>query len=161
MTVTLILGAAVWADGPSPTLKRRTLHAARLFHDGVASHLVPCGGVGRVGPAEAEVMRDLLISEGVPPDAITPEALSTSTWENIGFACPILDRLRTKDVLIVSDRYHLPRARLAARRFGLRATGAPTPWQGANPKEQLRQSVREVPAIAWYLVRRTDLPVPT
>jgi uncharacterized SAM-binding protein YcdF (DUF218 family) len=145
----LVLGAAVWPGGrASPTLIRRTRHAAQLWLDGAACAIVPCGGTGRHPPAEAEVMRRLLEAEGVPPDRIFPETRSTNTAMNIAFARPILDELGISSVLIVSDAYHLPRARLLARRAGLCTETSAPPWRDARPWAQIRAAAREVPAYA-------------
>jgi uncharacterized SAM-binding protein YcdF (DUF218 family) len=156
MTVTLILGAAVWQDGPSPTLRRRTALAASLYHAGIATHLVPCGGLGRHPPAEAFVMRDLLSAAGVPDDRITPEARSTTTEENISFALPILRALGETEVLIVTDWYHAPRARLVARRLGLEPRTLSPGLKGARLRVHVRQGLREIPAYAlyWWRIRR-------
>ncbi|SDE83510.1 YdcF family protein [Limimaricola pyoseonensis] len=145
----LILGAAVWPDGPSPTLRRRTLHAARLWHEGHVAHLVPCGGLGRHPPAEARAMRALLLAEGVPEEAIHPEDRSTTTLENIRFALPLLGAIGTREVVVVTDLPHLPRALLTARRLGLKATGS-APRGGARLGAQLRLALREIPACAAY-----------
>jgi uncharacterized SAM-binding protein YcdF (DUF218 family) len=143
----LVLGAAVWPGGrPSPTLRRRTLHAARLWAEGRANTMIPCGGTGRHPPAEAEVMRRLLLEEGVPDTAIHPETRSTTTGENIRFALPILAGLGISSVLIVSDAFHLPRARLLARRAGLSVETSAPPWASARLSVQVRGALREIPA---------------
>lgn len=149
--VAVILGAAVWAEGPSPTLRRRTAAAAALWHEGRADHFVPCGGLGRHPPEEARAMADLLAAAGVPKDRISPEARSTSTAENLRLALPILAGLAPSEVLVVSDAYHLPRARIIARRLGLRVRGIAPPWRGAHWPTQLRGALREVPACLAYL----------
>lgn len=151
MRVALVLGAAVWADGPSLTLRRRTLHAAALYHAGQITHLVVCGGMGRFPPTEAAVMRDLLIDAGVPVDRIRLEDRSTRTVENIRFALPILADLDATDVLIVTDAYHAPRARLIARRLNLTTTSSSPPLAGASVKQQIKSALREIPAylLAW------------
>ena len=74
MTTILILGAAVWRNGPSPTLLRRTRHAAALYHR--------CGA-----------------------------------------------------------------ARLIARQTGIDAVCDCPPWAGANPHQQVRSALREIPTI--------------
>ena len=150
MTATLILGAAVWADGPSPTLRRRTLHAAGLWHAGRATHLVPCGGLGLHPPTEAAAMEALLREAGIPDAAITLEDRSTTTLENIRLALPILERLGTREVLIVTDLPHAPRARLVARRLGLAAASSSPPLRGSRPGQTLRTALREAPAYAAY-----------
>jgi uncharacterized SAM-binding protein YcdF (DUF218 family) len=157
MKAALVLGAAVRPDGsPSPTLRRRTLQAAALWHRGEVAWIIPCGGLGRFPPAEAEAMRALLLSEGVPPEAIRIEDRSRSTHENILNALPILRDLGVEDVVVVTDLTHAPRARLIARGLGLRATSSSPSLRGARLRYTFRQALREVPATAvavWRLIR--------
>lgn len=153
----LILGAAVWPDGlPSPTLRRRTLHAVALWRRGEVAHLIGCGGLGRHRPSEAEAIRRLLLEEGVPPEAVHVEDRSTSTHENILFARPILERLGSPRVVIVTDLTHAPRARLIAWALGLRATSSSPSLRGANWRFTARQALRELPAtvVAIWRLRR-------
>lgn len=153
----LILGAAVWPGGePSPTLLRRTRHAAALWHAGAVAWLVPCGGLGRHPPTEAEAMRRILRAEGVPDRAIRLEDRSTSTHENILFARPILAALGATRAVLVTDATHAPRARLIARGLGLRAAASCPPLRGGRRRTILRQALREVPATGvalWRLAR--------
>ncbi len=150
--VLLVLGAAVWKGGrASPTLKRRALHAAHLYETGHASHIVGCGGVGRHPPSEASLIGRICRDAGVPETAFREEAASTNTLENISFALPILRDIGTDRVAIVSDGYHLPRARLIARRLGLRCIAVPPLPPGPLTRKQLRARLREIPAYAWYL----------
>ncbi len=152
VTAALILGAAVWESGPSPTLRRRTAHAAALYHAGRVAHLVPSGGLGRHAPSEGEAMRDLLLEAGVPDTAIHPETTSRDTLENIRNALPILGRIGASRVIIVTDAPHLPRALMVARRLGLKAGGS-APRGGARIGTQTRMALREIPACAAYLWR--------
>jgi vancomycin permeability regulator SanA len=154
MTTALILGAAVWANGPSPSLRRRTLHAATLYHAGKVTHLIPCGGMGQHPPTEAAAMTALLISAGIPADAITPEDKSTTTMENIRNALPLL---QTRDVVIVTDAYHGPRARMTARAFGLDVRVSAPPLKGSRPMTQIKGALREIPALILYRLRLTAL----
>lgn len=154
MAAIVILGAAVWPNGPSPTLRRRTLHAAQVWARGGASHIIPCGGIGKHGAAEALVMRDILIDAGVPAAAILPEAASTTTQENIALALPILRQIGTDQVIIVTDWPHAPRARLVARRLGLRATSDSPSLRGARIKTTAKMILREIAAYLVYLWRR-------
>lgn len=150
----LILGCAVWPGGePSPTLRRRTLHAAALWRRGEVALVLCAGGQGVHPPTEAEAMRALLLAEGLPPAAIATEDRSASTHENILFARPILARLGVTEAVIVTDATHAPRARLIARGLGLRATSSSPPLRGGRLRTVLRQALREVPATAVALWR--------
>jgi uncharacterized SAM-binding protein YcdF (DUF218 family) len=146
----IVLGAAVWPEGPSPTLARRTAHAVRLWHRGGFAIVVPCGGLGRHPPSEAEAMTRLLIAGGVPRERIVPEDQSTTTEENIRLALPILQHRDIGSVLIVTDWYHAPRARMVARRLGLNARSSSPGLQGTRPLAQAKYALREVAAFLWY-----------
>lgn len=150
MPVALILGAAVWPEGPSPTLRRRTETAARLWQAGEVSAVVCCGGLGRHPPAEAVVMRDLLRGLGLPEAAILIEDRSTTTAENVAFALPLLRARGESAVIVVTDWYHAPRARLTARRMGLVAQSRSPGLRGVRPLAQVRLALREVPALVLY-----------
>ncbi|MEJ6395632.1 YdcF family protein [Gymnodinialimonas sp. 2305UL16-5] len=152
-TAIMILGAAVWPDGPSPTLTRRVHHGATLYHKGCGGLVVACGGVGRFGPSEAEVMARILRDRDVPDSAIRLEDRSRNTAQNIAFALPILEAEGITQLIIVSDSYHLPRARLIARRHGVSANGAAPSWKTARLKPQIRGWLREIPAMAAVLLR--------
>ncbi|MEX3016920.1 YdcF family protein [Gymnodinialimonas hymeniacidonis] len=153
MTAIVILGAAVWPNGPSPTLRRRVLHGAALYHAGRGACVVVCGGLGRHPPTEAEAMAALLRDEGVPETAIHLEDRSTNTSENLRFALPILERLGQDHILVVSDAYHLPRASMIARRLGLHVTGSAPPMQTARLWPQVKGWLREGPGLVAVLLR--------
>ena len=144
MTAAIVLGAAVWASGPSPTLRRRALHGAALVTGGKAGLLICTGGLGLHPPAEGEAVARLAREAGVPEERIAVEDRSRTTWENILNALPLLSDPRT---IIVTDAWHMPRALMIARRLGLRATGSPCP-PGRRPAQRLRMALRELPAYA-------------
>ena len=146
MDAILILGAAVWPDGPSPTLQRRTLHAAALWHQQVAPVVIPCGGLGVHAPTEAATMRTILLAEGVPDHAIQLEDQSTTTFENLRNGAALMPGKR---VMIVTDRYHARRAALVARYLGLEAHVS-SPHLAKVP---LRQNVPEALALVAYAIR--------
>lgn len=148
MTTALLLGAAVWQNGPSPALTRRTCHAAALFRTGAVTRIIACGGEGDFPPSEAQVMRDVLVGQGVPPEAILLEDTSTNTVENIANAVTLLDG-QTRGIVIVSDAYHLPRALLIARRLGLTATGSASELPNASLRT-FRRKLREGAGMIWY-----------
>lgn len=146
--VALVLGAAVWPGGrASPTLARRAGHALALWQAGNVQVLVACGGLGAHPPAESQVMADLWRAAGVPDAAIRVEARSTSTRQNVTFALPILRALGPCEVVIVTDPYHAPRARLIARQAGLKAATDTPPWRAMGPRQLARHLPREGAAL--------------
>ncbi|MFW2545041.1 YdcF family protein [Primorskyibacter sp. 2E107] len=153
--IALILGAAVWPGGqPSPTLRRRAGHGAQLWCDGTVRAVIACGGTGQHPPSEAEAISIICQGLGVPLSAIHLEDRSTTTEQNLRLALPILDALGARDVIIVTDRYHAPRARLMARRVGLTARTDCPPIPKRRRLKILRQTLREIPACLWYWLFR-------
>jgi uncharacterized SAM-binding protein YcdF (DUF218 family) len=153
MKVILILGAAVWETGPSPTLVRRTAKAFALWQKDPAQTLVPCGGLGQHPPSEAAAMTKLLIDDGVPPELILREDRSTNTFENIANAVALLETHSVTQMTIVTDAYHLPRAWLLARHFGIKPKLAAPSLKGTHIPTQFKQSLREVFAFSIYAIR--------
>ncbi|MFD0978056.1 YdcF family protein [Tropicimonas aquimaris] len=150
----LVLGAAVWpGELPSPTLDRRARKGAALWREGHVHLVIGCGGVGHHPPSEAEMIRRICETEGVPGPALRCEEASTSTYQNIAFALPILREEGVARIVIVTDAYHAPRAALVAHRFGLSyRTATPVP-SGTQGWKRLRSALREVPAFLYYLIR--------
>lgn len=93
-------------------------------------------------------MADLLLGLGVPGSEILLEDRSTNTAQNIGFALSLLGD--ATDIRIVTDIYHAPRARLVARRAGLRAVTHAPPLRTARLWPQLKGAAREAPALVAY-----------
>ncbi|MCK0121762.1 YdcF family protein [Loktanella sp. F6476L] len=153
MSAIVILGAAVWPDGPSPTLRRRTLHAASLWQQNPAQIIVACGGLGKNAPTEATVMRDLLINAKVPTDVIHCDYQSTSTYENLRNAAQILKPFGIRNITIVTNGYHGPRSKLVARAVGLKPQVSAPDITGAHMPSHYRMVARELPAIPAYAAR--------
>jgi len=144
MRVALVLGAAVWPGGqPSPTLARRVGHGASLWRAGRVDAVLGCGGMGIHPPSEATVIAGLLQAAGLPEVAIHREDRSTTTRENLRNAIPILQRLAATEVVIVTDPYHAPRARLIAWQEGIVAVSDCPSWRALGPRQLARQLPRE------------------
>jgi uncharacterized SAM-binding protein YcdF (DUF218 family) len=150
----VVLGAAVWSGGrPSPTLARRADHAIALYHTGQIDAILGCGGLGKHPPTEAQVIGDLCRASGIPDSVLHTEDRSMTTRENLLNALPILDRLQPSRVVIVTDPYHAPRARLIARQIGLVAS-TDTPRAGSiGPRQWFRHAPREALAVLATVLR--------
>jgi len=151
----LVLGAAVLVGGqPSAALKRRALHAARLYRAGAVSTILATGGPPGAAPSEAEVIRSLCLTAGVRDADILVEDRAASTRENIAFALPILAAHRIEQVCIVTDRFHARRALMTARACGLVArVSCPDPT-GTWCWRLARNYLREAAAIAAHALQR-------
>lgn len=144
----VVAGCRVHADGrPSVALARRTRLAVRLWKEGFAPRIVFTGGVGEGNISEAAAAAGLARTQGVPAQAIVTEDRSTSTEENARFAKELIGDAR---VLVVTDSFHVYRARRVFARHFTDASGAGSvgmTWP------RTRGALREVGALAWYAVR--------
>lgn len=144
--IAVVLGAAVRPDGtPSAALTRRTAHAIALFRAGTIDAILACGGVVRHPPSEASLIASLCRDAGIPASAILVEDRSTTTRENLTNAKALLPP--GARVIIVTDPYHAPRARLIARQIGLEAETSSPGWAEIGPRQRLKHLPRE--ALAW------------
>ncbi|MDR6225952.1 YdcF family protein [Desmospora profundinema] len=121
----IVLGAALHGNKPSPALRERLDYALTLYRDGRFSLFVCCGGFLRRQVSEAAVMRNYLLERGVPPTAVLLEDASANTAQNLAFARPILEGQRIDTCLLITHEYHMYRACLHAKRYGIDATPAP------------------------------------
>lgn len=109
----VIFGAAVRPDGtPGWTLRRRVETALTLAQDQSDAIFLATGGVGRYGPAEAQVIFDLLVARGLDPGRILIEDQATDTLESVVFCDEILRRHGLHTVIVCSSGYHTPRCAL-------------------------------------------------
>lgn len=113
--------------------------------------IVASGGRNGGPHSEAEAVKTELKALGVPEDAILREGHASSTRENIAFSLALLPE--ATPVILVSDAWHLPRARLIARRLGRPATGVAAGRQGTSLAGTARHLLREALALAWELLR--------
>lgn len=118
----IVFGAAVRPDGsPSGTLRRRIRTAVGMAENSRAVRYLVTGGLVRHPPAEAVVMRRLLLEMGAREDQILIEDRARNTRQSASLCAAILrQRDDVADVLLCSSRYHLPRCRMLLRLNGVR-----------------------------------------
>ena len=127
----VVLGAEVRGpDDPAPAARRRVAHGVEVLRRFASARLVLTGGVGEAGVAEAVVMAGLARRLGVAAEQIVLEQESTSTLEQAVAVARLARRHGWRQVVVVTDRYHLPRALFLFRRMGLAASGDPARGPG-------------------------------
>ncbi len=131
-------------------LTRRVERAVGLFRHELASLLVMSGGGGGA-TAEAEIMRDVAISRGVPEAAVLAEARSRDTLGNARETSALLRERGLRSVILVSDAAHLPRAALLFRLAGVDVAGC-SGVRASSPALALATALREVAAFPVSLL---------
>jgi uncharacterized SAM-binding protein YcdF (DUF218 family) len=137
--VIVVLGGGTRAQTfPRPTSEvneggDRILYAAQLYRQGAAPRLLLSGGMpsltGSASVPEAESMADILISIGVPEEALWLETTSRNTHENAVETQAILQGQGVERVILVTSALHMPRAYAVFARTDLEVTPAPTDFQ--------------------------------
>ncbi len=124
--VIIVMGAAEYNGHPSPVLKLRLDHAVTLYERHLAPYIMTTGGPGG-DPSftEGGVGRSYLIDRGVPAEAVIVEDAGESTAWSLSAAGEILRRMGLHSCIIVSDGYHIFRAKRILQQEGFTAFGSP------------------------------------
>ncbi|WP_428262218.1 YdcF family protein [Haliangium sp.] len=151
----VVLGAPLTRRGRiSDILEERVRAGVSLYHRGGAPVLCVTGG-GPPGRVEADVMAEYALALGVPRSALRVERRSRSTEENARFSAALLAPDQCHTVWLVSQPFHLRRARALFRRHGVE----PLCWhaddslQHRQPRRALRWLLREYAALGYLGVR--------
>jgi len=150
MEYLMVLGANVYADGPSPALTRRIDAVMGCLDQHPDAVIIATGGQGDDEPvAEAQCIRDELVKRGVAPSRILMEEKSTNTWENMTFSKALIEN-EDAAVGIVTNNFHVWRSLRLARRAGLtNIHGIAAEYTGPT---LIHFMVREAISIAvWFL----------
>lgn len=132
----VVLGSGL-IRGKVPPLLRSRLDRGRQMAETVAAParplLIASGGQGPDEPrSEGEAMREYLVEEsGYADGEVVAEARSRSTEQNLRFSRGLADErpdAQGRQLLVVTNGYHVPRAALISRGIGVDAdvVGAPT-----------------------------------
>jgi uncharacterized SAM-binding protein YcdF (DUF218 family) len=144
----VVLGAQVLRSGrPSASLRRRLEHGVSVWRRFPEALLVVAGGVGGAPISEAEAMRRMAEAAGVPPERIVPEDRSRSTMDQAVEVARLAGIHGWGHLVVVTDRYHSPRALFLFGRLGLAATGDPVRGRGGGSRRRwVAGALREIPA---------------
>ncbi|MBU3158754.1 YdcF family protein [Clostridium frigoris] len=127
----MILGAGIRGEVPSTALFQRLYASLEYIKINPNIKIVVSGGRGSgESITEAEAMKRFLIKHGVSKDNIIKEERSTNTFENMKFTTHILKKTNKGEkieVTIVTNNFHMFRAKFLAQRQGLKVYGYPAP----------------------------------
>jgi uncharacterized SAM-binding protein YcdF (DUF218 family) len=161
--VIIVLGAGLRRSGAAGwALTRRAEHASVLWEQGHAPLILCSGGQSPSQQrSEAEGCRDVLLEEGIPPDAIALENRSRSTEENALYSQEIMQANRWSKAILVTDSFHALRAQFIFSARGYDTVVSPVPWQRINNSGYyITMLGREVVALHWQVFKDTlNLPI--
>ncbi|MDR0353411.1 MAG: YdcF family protein [Opitutaceae bacterium] len=153
--VALVLGSKVAPDGtPSARLQARLAKTLELYRLGKFPFIVVSGGTGIEGFDEAVVMRDWLVAQGVLSESVIMDGAGATTFASAQNLARIARGRGFRSVFVVSQYFHLPRARLALRRSGFgEVCAAHAEFFEAR---DLYSIAREAPACLLYWFRQYE-----
>ena len=120
--VMVVLGCQVMPSGPSILLQDRLDTAAAYLKEHPELPVIVSGGQGSNEPTtEAQAMAEELMAYGIKQERIYLEDKSHNTAENLAFSYQLWRDKQPNAgncVLVVSNGFHLTRARMLAQRAG-------------------------------------------
>lgn len=156
--VAVVFGAGYWPDGTlSNILQDRVDGAVELYRAGRVRKVLFSGDNRYLYYNEPQRMKEYALSVGLPEEAIVLDYAGRRTYDTCYRA---RDIFMLDDVVLVTQRYHLPRALYTSERLGLHAVGYACDRQ--TYVFLPRYWAREIPAIvlaAWELWVTRPLPV--
>ena len=125
----IVLGARVYGDRASLSMKGRLDAALEYLNENPESVCIVSGGQGDNETAtEASVMKAYLLEHGIAGDRIYMEDESTDTQENLKYSKRIIDEQGLPEhVALATNDYHAYRAEKYAQREGIEAEVIPAP----------------------------------
>lgn len=158
--VGIVFGAGLQRDGsPSPVLQDRVASAVQLYQAGKVEKLLMSGDNRFIDYNEPGAMQAYAIEMGVPEEDIVLDYAGRRTYDTCYRALHIFG---VKEAILVTQRYHLPRALFTCNGVGLKATGISADMQYYRKLSRSIWYTRELGATLvslWDVWFRHPLPV--
>ena len=148
--VAVVFGAGYWPSGAlSAVLQDRLDAAIDLYRAGRVQKLLFSGDNRFVDYNEPAKMLEYALSHGISRDDIVLDYAGRRTYDTCYRA---RDIFQVRDVVLVTQRYHLPRALNTCRALGLNAVGFVADRQPYPRRNLAWYWIREVPALwrSWW-----------
>lgn len=141
----LVLGCGLKQDGtPGTYLQYRLDTAIGLYRQGAAPKLLMSGDHGRQSYDEVNAMKRYAVQHGVPAEDVFMDHAGFSTYESMVRAAKLF---RCRQIIVVTQGFHLHRALYDAVQQGMKATGVIAQnFDGAGWKYNLYLQGRELMA---------------
>lgn len=122
--VIIVLGAGVKKNGePSDILVDRLKTALEVYNADESSKFLLTGDHGREEYNEVKAMKNYIKENNIDEAKIFMDHAGFNTYESMYRA---RDVFHVKKAVVVTNRYHLPRALYIARKLGIEAYGVPS-----------------------------------
>ncbi len=154
----IVFGAGVYPNGRlSPMLEDRVLTAVELYRQGKVDKLLMTGDNSVVTYNEPVHMADYAIAQGAPEADIAFDYAGRRTYASCWRAKHIFG---LDEVVLVTQRFHLPRALYLCQKLGLNAVGVAADRRDYH-LANTRYAIREIPARikAWLDIHLLHPPV--
>jgi vancomycin permeability regulator SanA len=135
--VAIVFGTQVYPDGqPSQYLKWRVDAAVKLYQSHKVKKLLMTGDNSTRHYNEPVAMQKYAMSLGVPVENIVLDYAGFSTYDSCYRAHAIF---KVTNAILVSQGFHLPRAILTCRAFGLQVIGVDGVYTGKGQMTKARE----------------------
>jgi vancomycin permeability regulator SanA len=126
--VAIILGNKVNEDGTlSERLQQRMECGLSLYRNGRVKKIIVSGGLGKEGFYEGDKMKDFLINRKVPDSVIIVDNLGNNTLATVQNTIKLKDSLQFKNLIVVSQYFHLTRTKMLFRKQGFQNVDSVSP----------------------------------
>jgi len=149
----IVFGAGLTADGGATTvLKDRVATAAALYNAGKVEKLLMSGDNRYLNYNEPGAMKEFALQIGIPEEAIVLDYAGRRTYDTCYRAKEIF---QLSEVILVTQKFHLPRALYTCSSLGLEAVGVSADMR--TYRDIGYWNIREIPArlIAFIQVHIT------
>lgn len=116
----MVLGCGVYDDRPTPLLEDRLQRGVEAYEAGLAPKILMTGDHGRDDYDEVNIMKQYALDAGIDQEHIFMDHAGFSTYESM---CRAKEIFGVDKLIIVTQKYHLPRAVYLARMLGIEAYG--------------------------------------
>jgi SanA protein len=149
--VALVFGAGLAPGGvPSAVLAQRLDTAIALFKAGKAQAVLVSGDNSDRFHDETRAMRRYMLERGLPEQAVLGDDSGLSTYDSCVRAFAVF---KVRKALLVTQRFHLPRALYIANSVGMEAWGvAADEGRPSTRRYAVRETFSRVLALAMVLL---------
>jgi glycosyltransferase involved in cell wall biosynthesis len=147
----IVLGRKLVNNYPDRDYQYRLNSVLHLLdHQSDSDVLILGGYTGKANVSESKSGKDYLLERDIRPEAVEIEESSRNTLENLQQARTLL-RSETRQIILISNRYHLARSQIMANGFGLYPIIYPADEKFMVLPSTLLHILSEAFHLHWYL----------